>query len=47
METLLEIYIEYPILIKIGKNYGTLYMETEIHFSVAGEIKALSSCEFV
>jgi hypothetical protein len=43
----MEIYTEYQNLIKIGKKYGTLYMETEIDFSVAGEIKALCSSETV
>jgi hypothetical protein len=43
----MEICIEYQNLIKIGKKCGTLYMETEIHFSVAGAIKAPSSREIV
>jgi hypothetical protein len=47
LETILDICIEYPNLIKTGKKYGKLYMETEIHSSVAGEIKALSSRAFV
>ena len=41
----MEICIEYPNLIKLEKKYSTLYMETEIHFSVADEFKALSFSE--
>ena len=47
LKTLLNIFIEYPDLTKTGKKCGSFYMETEIHFSFAGEIKAFSSREFV
>jgi predicted NAD/FAD-binding protein len=43
----MEICIEYPNLIKLEKKYSTLYMETEMHFSVAGEIKTLSFSEIL